>query len=461
MNKTFLEFPAAQPVSATSADVASRSLRFISAAALLYVALLMLWFASQPMPALQDFQEWVFQGWAMARLLQGDSSVHAQFAATFFPVPNLLSQWVLTLLSLVAGPFVAAKLLIVAYCVGSVGICWAAARRFRPQAASSTFVLLLTLTALNSCFWHGYLNYQVGLMLLLFYFERTYERRPSPLLVLGFSVLLYACHGSILIAFVLLVITREWQRSDRWKVLAALVPAASLFCFYVLTHAHTGQGKNNPTGSLLKHVAYKAYTLAKIGPFQNLVGPTGTSAAITPLLYHAGVALNLVFAATLASALLLGLYRWRQSSGLPGWLLYFSGGLLGLFLLMPADMAEVVNLGERFLYVLLVAMLLLIPRVPWRAPLTWMCLAGFALTAAQLPRVSLHGMDAPEAFHRAPESDGRAYRGDGLFSHRLYQNDERRTELRDHVTRFTPLLFDTSMLRQRDGAVAKASGDKY
>lgn len=446
--------PAATPMSTWSGS------GLLALPALLYVGVLVTWFATQPIPALQDFQEWVFQGWVMARLLQGNAAIHAQFAASYFPVPNLLSQWVLTLLSLITGPFVAAKLLIAAYCVGATAVCWAAARRFVPQAAVSTAVLLLALTALNSCFWHGYINYQIGLMLLLFYFQKTRHQQPSPLLILGFSALLYLCHGSMLIAFLLLVATREWQRPDRWKVLAALAPAAALFCFYVLSRSHTGQGKNNPTGSLLKHVAYKGYTLAKAGPFQNLVGPNGTSAAITPLLYRAGVALNLAFAALLTTALLLALYRWWRSKTVPGWLLLFWGGLLALFLVLPADLAEVVNLGERFLYLLLATMLLILPRLPWRTPLAWICIAGFALTAAQLPRVSLSGTSAPEAFHRPPEANGRAYQGDGLFSHRLYQNDERRTELRDHLQQFTPLLFDTSMLRQRNGSLAKPSSDK-
>ena len=129
----------------------------------------------------------------------------------------------------------------------------------------------------------------------------------------------------------------------------------------------------------------------------------------------------------------------------------FWGSLLLLFVAMPADTVEVVNLGERFLYVLLLSVLLVLPQMPLRRTLAWMCVAGFALTAAQLPRVSLPGMSAPEAFHRPADADAASFRSDGLFSHRLYQNDERRTEMRDRFTRFTPLLFDTSVLREREG----------
>ena len=64
----------------------------------------------------------------------------------------------------------------------------------------------------------------------------------------------------------------------------------------------------------------------------------------------------------------------------------------------------------------------------------WLYVVGFVLTVAQLPAASLPGASAAEAFHHPPEKTGRAYAGDGLFSNRLYQNDERRIELRDDAT---------------------------
>jgi hypothetical protein len=79
----------------------------------------------------------------------------------------------------------------------------------------------------------------------------------------------------------------------------------------------------------------------------------------------------------------------------------------------------------------------------------WLYVLGFALTVAQLPAASLSGASAAEAFHHEPEKTGRAYAGDGLFSHRLYQNDERRIELRDDATQVDPLLFDTGLLVNR------------
>jgi hypothetical protein len=401
------------------------------------------WLVSQPMPALQDFGEWVFQSWAMLGLLRGDAAMHAQFAAAWFPVPNLLTQWLLVGTGALLGPFLAAKVLVAVYCVGATGVCALAARRFRPLAWGETFVVLLAVAAFNSCFWHGYANYQVGVVLFLLFLERTWNRPIAAWVLGGWGLLFYACHGSVLIAFFLLMIVREWRR---WRVLLALAPVALLFAMY-LVRRQPGTANRGTTFSLLSHVAYKGYTLVKAGPYQNLVDARGMSALVQPMAYHAGVVLNVGFGLTIAGVLIWGL--WRGARAVPLSLLMFWSGLLGLVLVLPADTAEVVNLGERFLYLLLVSMLLLLPQVRWVRLLGCMCLLGFALTAAQLPRCSLSGWNAAEAFHQPPEAEGRAYRGDGLFSHRLYQNDERRVEMRDGAWKFDPLLFDTWMLKER------------
>ncbi len=409
-----------------------------------YVAVLVGWLVSQPLPALQDFGEWVFQGWAMLGLLRGDAAMHAQFAAAWFPVPNLLSQWLLVAASALVGPFAAAKVLVAVYCVGATGVCALAARRFRPGAWGATFAVLLALAAFNSCFWHGYANYQVGVVLFVLFLERAWGRRVSAWAYCGWGLLFYACHGSVLIAFALLVVAREWRR---WRVMLSLVPAVGLFVAYLARRRSAGTHAGTAF-SLVSHAAYKGYTLVKAGPYQNLVDAHGVSAVVQPVAYHAGVVLNVSFGLVLAGVLVWGLWRWRRA--VPRSLPMFWAGLLGLVVVLPADTAEVVNLGERFLYLLLVTMVLLLPEVRWMRAMAGMCLAGFALTAAQLPRCSLPGRDAVEAFHRPPEVEGRAYRGDGLFSHRLYQNDERRVEMRDGARTFDPLLFDTWMLKARN-----------
>jgi hypothetical protein len=427
--------------------------RAVLAAALLYVIALLAWMITQPMPALQDLGEWVFQGAVMLRLLDPSSPFHSQFAWVHVPVPNMLCQLFLMAATWAVGAFWAAKLLVALYCSGAVWICARAAKRFAPGHAAPLFVLLLGIAAFNSCFWHGYMNFQIALLLLVLYVEQTAASPPSTTLVFGFSVLLFCCHASMFAAFVLLVAAREWRRPDRWAIYASLVPSVGLLACYLWQRQHkTPTTTHSHFGSLATHLAYKAYTLLKLGPFHNFVIANGESAKRLPVLYAAGIGLNILFCVFLLVALGMGIRRLLRQGWLSRRTLLIWSVLGVLFLVLPSDLAEVVNLGERFLLLLTILMLLAIAarpnpsqvRLQWCA--AWLYVLGFALTAAQLPAASLDGISAAEAYHHPPEKTGRAYASDGLFSHRLYQNDERRIELRDDATQVDPLLFDTGLL---------------
>jgi hypothetical protein len=66
--------------------------RALLIAGLLYVFAVAAWLVTQPMPALQDLGEWVFQAAVMLRLLDPSSPLHSQFAWVHIPVPNMLCQ---------------------------------------------------------------------------------------------------------------------------------------------------------------------------------------------------------------------------------------------------------------------------------------------------------------------------------------------------------------------------------
>jgi hypothetical protein len=419
--------------------------------AFLYVISLLLWFSIQPMPELQDLAEWVFQSAVMERLLNPASLLHAQFAWVHMAVPNMLAQLLLMGASSVVGPFAAVKLLLVAYCVAALWICGRAARRFRPANPAPLFVLLLCIAAFNSCFWHGYINYQISLLIFLLYLELTAKKHPSIWMIFFFSLLLFCCHASMFAAFVLLVFIKEWRRSDRWAIGTVLLPGIGLMVFYLRARSrHLKAGAPTHFGNVLSHMAYKAYTILKLGPFHNLVIANGESAKRLPLLYWAGVGVNLMFGACLVLALSLALLQLSRRGSLRKGTGVMWGVLAILFLVMPADLAEVVNLGERFLILLVILMLIAAPDLRLWSMLAGLGVAGFVLTAVQLPGASLQGMGAAEAYRQPVEAGGRAYSAkDGLFSHRLYQNDERRIELRDHPAVLEPLLFDTGLLRNQ------------
>jgi hypothetical protein len=434
--------------------------RALLIAALLYVAALLAWMITQPMPALQDLGEWVFQGVVMLRLLDPASPFHTQFAWVHAPVPNMLSQFFLMAATWAVGPFWAAKALVALYCGGAVWICGRVAKRFAPINPASLFVLLLGIAAFNSCFWHGYMNFQIALLLLLLYVEWTAVRPPSVALVFGFSLLLFCCHAAMFAAFLLIVVVREWKRGKRWAIYASLMPSLGLLGLYLRQRQRDHPTQPIHFDGLATHLAYKAYTLLKLGPFHNFVIANGQSAKRLPALYATGIGLNIVFFLCLATVFVMGVRPMLRARLLSRPTLRIWGALGLLFLLLPADLAEIVNPGERFLILLVILLLLAISRRPtlqqlrWQSLAAWLYVLGFALTVAQLPAASIDGLSAAEAYHHAPEKTGRAYAGDGLFSHRLYQNDKRRIELRDDATQVDPLLFDTGLLVNRHEAPA-------
>ncbi len=437
--------------SATCAHMTKPHQRALFLAAGLYVAALLGWFLSQPMPALQDLGEWVFQGAVMLRLLDPASPFHSQFQWVHIPVPNMFSQFFLMAGTLAVGPFWAAKLLVALYCLGAVWICGRAARRFAPKNPAPLFILLLGIAAFNSCFWHGYINFQIALLLLLLYTELTAVKSPTLAMVLIFSLLLFSCHASMCAAFVLIVLASEWRRTERLQIYASLLPSVSLLCFYLWQRQRRmPAGSHTHFGGLATHLAYKVYTVLKLGPFHNLVIANGQSAQRLPLLYTGGVVLNIVFSLCLAALLWVGIRTLLCDRRLSQPTILIWSALASLVLALPADLAEVVNLGERFLLLLTILILLAIAQSPsgrrLQAVAAWSYVLGFALTVAQLPAASLHSASAPEAFHRMPEKEGRPYASDGLFADRLYQNDERRIELRDDRIQVDPLLFDTGLL---------------
>ncbi|HEY0758408.1 MAG TPA: hypothetical protein VGD59_04030 [Acidisarcina sp.] len=415
----------------------------------MYAVVLLAWFSLQPVPALQDFLEWVFQSWAFGRLLAGDPAYSVHFSLVHYPVPNMFAQLFMAGVSAFASPFVAAKIFIACYiCFGAL-VCYRLARRFAPNAAVPAFVLLLGLAVFNACFWHGYVNYQISLLLILFYVDLTAETRPTVPLVFVFGLLLFCCHASMFAAFGLLVLLREWRRPGRMSIYASLLPGVALLALYFIRRPGHNPSHGVATQTLLSHLAYKGYTIAKAGPFHNLVIADGTSATRWHSLYKTGVALNFGFAVVLLALVVSSWpHLYAKLKDRPERWIYL-GVLASLFLLLPSDIAEVVNLGERFLYLLALLLIFDLASSRWLPVLAWLTIAGFALTLVQIPAASLHGTSAPEAFHQPPGREGRAYAQDGLFSHRLYQNDERRIELRVPGTPLDPLLFDTGLLSNK------------
>lgn len=68
-----------------------------------------------PYVPLQDYNEWVYQGFIAAQLLQGHFT--GMFGFAHFPVPNSAVQTLLCLLNFIVAPILAARIVVSLYVV--------------------------------------------------------------------------------------------------------------------------------------------------------------------------------------------------------------------------------------------------------------------------------------------------------------------------------------------------------
>lgn len=417
-----------------------------------YAGLLILWLIAQPLPPLQDYMDWVFQGWVGAELLQGSPPVAAHYVPVSYPVPNATSQGLLALLTLAVGPLPAAKVLAGCALAAFAAISWFLARRMEPHRAGVlAFVLFLSFGA-NSAFWDGYINYQISILvfvgLLLFR-----DRLSLPSLAL-WTLVLFFSHAATFAAWVLLVGFEALANKERRARCLSLLPGLLLLGWYALERRTpvADQGAGTPVStSLLRHLAYKAYTLSKLGPFHNLVDFADQSLKDRAhAFYLAGVGLNLLFAGLLVAALLPGLRRLLRTRPRDP-LLWTSGVLALLFLVLPPKSFGVVNLGERLLYPALLLLLLAVRRLPGVPVLAAVGFVGAGFTAFQFLRMPVtQATGALSVTAESSPANTLSYDRYGLYSSRLYQFDEYRVFLeRPDLQHLPPIGFDTSLFLDR------------
>ena len=215
---------------------------------------------------------------------------------------------------------------------------------------------------LNAAFWNGYANFQVGMVLLGVWFLLPDERRGRPGPIMGFGMVLFFTHAMVFFAFcALLGATALLDRRRILATAAGLLPAALLTGWYIATDAGGGATETNGAGGAAAFLAYKLYTVAKLGPYHNFVFGEGGDIVTRPALYWAGAAINLAFAAGLAALLGLGLRAAIRSRRLAWAPLLAAAGLLALFAVLPDMVQNVVNPGERLMLPALLMLLLVLP----------------------------------------------------------------------------------------------------
>ncbi|MCX7377085.1 MAG: hypothetical protein NTY94_10135 [Alphaproteobacteria bacterium] len=399
------------------------------------------------MPPLQDFNEWIYQGWLVGQILRGED---VAFALKPWPVPNAAAQTILGLFNLALGPREAGIAYLTLYLAGMTWLAIAIARaqgRFDP----ATFLLALLIGGLNSPYWDGYANSQLGLALYLVHVLRRQRMATTPAWDLAMGLALFFCHAVMLAVFALHVLLDGLRQRQFLRAALCLSPPFALLAWYVLRDTSYGEHIPPFGTNLIEFLAYKAYTAAKMGPYQNFILGGIGDADRTPHLYWSGVATNLLFAGVVLLPLALALLdRLRKGDRSPSLLTALA--CLGGYMVLPSALFGVVNVGERLLLPAVLVMLALCPD-PWN-----MRRLGAGIAAlAPLTLLHLHlGLpaDPPSGTidHLAAHDPAQRYRV--LFWHRpfYFQSQFNAAQRGEPV----PLGFTTSIVRSVAGpAVAR------
>lgn len=401
--------------------------------------------------ALQDFGEWTYQGTVAGRGLRGEEMGVAVFKD--HPVPYTVSPLLLGLYGAVLSPLLAgAAAIATLVAAGSCAV--VAVVRARGLAWRTALPLLATLVVAGSGFWNGYAAHQWGLAFFALSLALPARARSTTWAVALFGVLTFASHALVFAAYAFTVAVRALAERRIGAAAVGLAPSVGLAVWYAARSPVDGVGGGVESGSALRVLAYKAYTVAKSGGYQNLE-VDGVSDG--RLLMYAGAAANLALAVLLGVLALGALARVRRTTWREHADLLAAAGLLGIGLALPAFALGVVNPGERIiapglvLLVVAVCELEVLPRV--RTAAASAALAGLALTA-----VSSWGL-----WHKAADGDptpqdpqptfgtDAGSRLETLFVHRLDQMESRFDAAdrvwRDDAEPTEPLLFDEGLLR--------------
>lgn len=407
-------------------------------AGLLAVALAMALNLRGSMPPLQDFNEWIYQGWLIGRILRGEDIA---FGLKPWPVPNAAAQMLLGALNLPLGPRAAGLLYLTLYLAGMTWLAAAIARaqgRFDP----ATFLLALLIGGLNSPYWDGYANSQLGTALYVVHVLRQRRGPTSPAWDLAIGLALFLCHAVLLAVFALHTALHAWQARLLPRAAAVLAPPFALLAWYILRDDNYGEYIPPFGTGLAEFIAYKAYTAAKLGPYQNFIIADLGDADRMPALYWAGVAGNLACAVlALVPLAVAAVHRFLQRDRSPALLTALA--CLAGYAVLPSALFGVVNVGERLLIPAMLVCLALCPD-PWAMRRFGAAVA--ALAPATILHLHLILPAAPPASgisHLAAHDPGARSRL--LFWHRPYhfQAQFGAAERGEAV----PLRFTTSLVR--------------
>jgi hypothetical protein len=447
---------------------------------------IIMWTVLSTFPVLQDYPEWVYQGYLLSGLFRGLPQFTDNFAIHVYPIPNSFCQLLLGIaVTIVRDPIIAAKLVLLFYC----SLCFALAANLLYQLGrpSLSFAFLATF-AFNGTFWNGFLNFQFGLLFLGFYVHAILkEGQRSDVFHISFSLLIFFSHFTAYVvwagfycAFYVFPM-RVSAHENVWHTIARtfagikitdlipLIPGCAFAVLYLIgrvimplhwgtLHSATSTAIKPGTvvdDSALSWIMYKGYTLMKLGPFQIFEATNGNVIAPSShLAYWSGIVVNLVFATILLIYLteaVCGMINYGRLRGpnlrtrvhnarspvLPTLsVAAFIVSIIIIYMAAPQFLGNATNTGERFLVAVILVAFLTIP--PGIAILrTWnlailVCLPVYI----QFMLVSIDSVVPSGSSWKAL-----------YFTHRPYVFVDRIEYLLDRNRQFPPgLVFPTSFL---------------
>jgi hypothetical protein len=322
--------------------------------ALLFVlahgALLLAW----PAVLGQDAPLWIAEGGLLHTFFQTHLAGGCQLV-TALP-PNALSQVAIGLLSYLMPAELAGRLYIVA-CVGLfaaslVYLCRARATIGRPLA-----LLVCLPLCVGYPLFHGFLNYMAALPALCFgigFLLRNPEGRGvrGAFVLLVMPLLTYLCHGTAVGIWAVLVAMQVMVRRSRGFALRALpgfLPVLWLVVAYIGQRHAEGSSVLWTTGSVLATVVYRLRSPMRFFSVFPGFAPTlddPTLGRLAPLL----MLVNVAYPVVISFYGLRWAWRARQASDLSErWLSLSLLSLAALFVVMPHNVARMLNPAERLL----------------------------------------------------------------------------------------------------------------
>lgn len=323
-------------------------------------------------PYLHDFAEWLYQGQILSALWQNPTAV-TTFYIKPFPVPNSLATVLLAafgsiLPAIWAGKLFLISLLVAWYFVIRIFV----DRQLPPQWRFASCLVIYVLAALPTFFWYGFISYQLGLLLFV-WFLAVYQASTPPWVIALFGVLMFFAHAAIFGIFgVLLGI--HWLMTRRHAIIIGLIPATVCGAWFVVGRHLSGlpaQQMDASWTSLTEALLYKSGYPAMLGPFKNFLLADGSSLYdATAWIYWSGFGVNFAVALLLGLLVVYVLFRYFNRTRAEGFskapsakleltLAVTLACLILAYIVAPYDFFGLINPGGRLLIPMLLLALVL------------------------------------------------------------------------------------------------------